>query len=745
MPNAKEIAEVLTMHSFEIESVDKKENDELIDVKVLPNRAHDCLCHRGIGKEVTTLFGEKFIDREVVEVKTTENESDLDVKIDDPKLCPRYMGKRVENISVKNSPDWLKQKLEVLGERSINNVVDITNFVMLDLGQPMHAFDADKVKGGIHVRLARKDEKIVLLTGEEALLDESVLLIADNEGPLAIAGIKGGKRAEVTESTKNIILESANFNPTMVRKTSQKIGIKNNSSKRYENEISPELTELAMNWATRLVSENASDENTIIYKTEDIYPRKRNAYKVGISLSEINKLLGIDLKEKEVVDILKRTSWQFEKVNPVEKIKEAVKNLLGRPYKLGASVSFDAPNMFDCSSFTAYLFTQAGISLPRMSVDQYAYSQRIKKEDLSAGDLTFTNTGIKTENGNIYYKSIEWMKDLEIPEGVDHVGLYLGEDKIIHASSATGSVVIEKFSESKYFAKPVGYGRIAALNEERFVITVPSERLDLKIKEDLVEEIGRIHGYEKIKPALPKNISEKVEINKNLVMSQKIRLSLVNLGYSEVYNYAFRTKGEVEVENPMASDKAFLRNNLKDGLTEALEMNYKKAPLLGLSEVKIFEIGAVFSKDKEQINVAWGAKNKKELKVEECGLEEAFGKFGNGDEGDIFSLPQKADARFKAISQYPFVLRDIAVWTPKKTKENDVLEIILENAGDLLVNKKLFDRFEKPASADGDEKISYAFNLVFQSGEKTLTDIEINEIMQKITAALNDKDGWQVR
>ena len=193
MPNAKEIAEVLTMHSFEIESVEKKENDDVIDVKVLPNRSHDCLCHRGIGKEITTVLGEKFIDREVGEAKETENESALEIKIDDFKLCPRYVGRRVENISVKSSPDWLKQKLEVLGERSINNVVDITNFVMLDLGQPMHAFDADKVKGGIHVRSAKNGEKMVLLTGEEAVLDESVLLIADKEGPLAIAGIKGGK------------------------------------------------------------------------------------------------------------------------------------------------------------------------------------------------------------------------------------------------------------------------------------------------------------------------------------------------------------------------------------------------------------------------------------------------------------------------------------------------------------------------------------------------------------------------
>jgi len=764
--NAKEIAEILTMHSFEIESFEEKDRDAVIDAKILPNRSHDCLCHRGIAKEIATISNKKFTDRAIQNNSTVEEDSEkLEIKIDDPKLCRRYIGKRVENILIKNSPDWLKEKLEILGERSICNIVDITNYIMLDLGQPMHAFDADKVKGKISVRLAKPEEKIILLTGEEVVLSEKDLIIADDEGALAIAGIKGGKKAEVTPETKNIIFESANFNPTTVRKTSQKTNIKNNSSKRFENEISPEIAEMSMRYAVQLTKELASSKETKFYKTVDIYPRKQNAFKVGISLKEINKLLGTEISENEFEKILKQTNWQYEKIKPIEKIKDLAESLVSKPYELGASVSFDAPNKFDCSSFTSYIFSQLGVALPRISVDQFVYSERIQKEDLFLGDLVFANSN----NGKIYYESIEWMRGEKVSEGIDHVGLYLGDDKIIHASRYTGGVVIEKLSENEYFKKAVGFGRVPEISEERFVVTIPRERLDLRIKEDLIEEIGRIYGYDKIIPTLPQ-IDTEAKVNDDYIKSQQVRKILTGMGFSEVYNYAFSEEGEIEIENPNASNNSFLRKNLKEKLEKSLELNFKNAPFLGLSEIKIFEIGTIFEKE-EKIRVAWGTKNKKETKVEEYDLEEALEKIqketppqtppqmegaNTGDQSpeifdnnniNIFDLPRNPDAKFRTISQYPFVLRDIAVWTPEGTSENEISKIISENATDLLVRQKLFDRFEKLAKPNTDEKtkISYAFNLVFQSQEKTLTDDEINKIMEVITNKLNSKDGWQVR
>lgn len=760
LPSAKEIAEDLTMHSFEIERLEEKDGDSILDVKVLPNRAHDCLCHRGIAKEVATLSDKKFSERGLSngrDGETEEAESALQIKIDDHRLCPRYMGKRIENIETKSSPDWLREKLESVGERSINNVVDITNFVMLDMGQPMHAFDADKVEGGIHVRYAKDGEMITLLTGEEVALDESVLLIADEAGPLAIAGIKGGKKAEVTENTKNIILESANFNSTMVRKTSQKLGIKNNASKRYENEISPEMTETAMRQAAGLILENAQTESTKTYKTEDIYLRRRNAYKVGISLSEINLLLGTSLDAGEVQDILERTGWEWKKTVPKEEIAKMAEENKGKPYKYGASISFDAPDYFDCSSFTAYLFAQSGIAIPRVTVDQFVFGKEVKEAELMPGDLVFAQndsdgeekeveiiaTGEKIKQKVKHTKTFEFLPGTEVPEGLDHVGVYLGGGRVAHASGMwyKGEVVIEELQDSLAFKNIRGYRRVADLEEERFVVTTPPERLDLRIKEDLLEEIGRIYGYDKIGSAMPQSKIDP-ELNKNFEKIQQARIILTSLGYSEVYNYAFRNKGEVRAENPIASDKSFLRSNLKDGVTESLEMNYRNAPFLGLDEIKVFEIGTVFGKEKERIHVVWGVRNKKETKVEECSLEEGLKKLSALSPDypkNIFGMIQGEGVRFKPISPYPFVLRDIAVWTPKSTEEKEALGIIVKNAGDILVRHKLFDKFEK------EDRVSYAFNLVFQSQDRTMTDSEINEVMDKITKSLNSKEGWQVR
>jgi phenylalanyl-tRNA synthetase beta subunit len=749
LPSINEVADVLNMNAFEIDGIE----DNILDIDIKPNRAHDSFCHRGIAKEIASLLGKKFRDRNIEQTYKTENESGLQIKMDDKNyLCPRYMGRRIENISVKNSPDWLREKLLGLEERSISNVVDITNFVMLDLGQPMHAFDADKVKGDIHVRKAQKNEKIELLDGNEVVLDGNVLLIADEEGPLAIAGIKGGKRAEVSAETKNIILESANFNATNVRKTSQKLNIKNNSSKRYENGISPELTELAMKFATKLIAENASTENTKIYKTEDVYPRRKNPYKVGISLREVNRLLGTDLKEKEIEEILNKIGWQWEKLVPQERMAKIAGEILDKPYKYGASVSYDAPNYFDCSSFTAYLYSQVGIAIPRITADQFIFGKEIKASDLMPGDLIFSQNSSGKEEKEIkiiatgeiitqkvlHTKTFEFLPGTPVPEGIDHNGIYMANGKIAYASGLwhKGKVVIENLNESPSFKNIKGYRRMADLDEERFVITVPFERLDVRIKEDLVEEIGRIYGYGNIKSIMPKNIPEKPQINDDFVTAQKIRLALVNLGFSEVYTYAFREKGKVEVENPIASNKSFLRNNLKDGLKESLETNMRNAPLLGLDKMKIFEIGTVFSKNGEQMNVAWGTKDKKETKIEEHELKEAAKKIGIED---IKSIKVESNIKFEPISQYPFILRDVAVWTPKGTEEGSVLKIISDNAGELLVQKRLFDKFEK------DDRVSYAFSLVFQSQEKTLTDSEINNIMKKITDILNSQDGWQVR
>ncbi|MFH0755481.1 MAG: phenylalanine--tRNA ligase beta subunit-related protein, partial [bacterium] len=280
LPKPEKISELLTMHSMEVEGIEKVGNDTVIDVKTLPNNNHSCLCHRGIAREIgvlanikPNLYSRNFIKLDIG--YPTLSEKKLEVKIEDGKLCRRYIGRIIENINVGPSPIWLKEKLETLGQKSINNIVDATNFIMLEIGQPMHIFDMDKIKNmpqtnadltqintdkiqmqmqkQIFVKNAIVGQKIITLDKKEVDLDENVLLITDGINPLAIAGIKGGNFAELDMNTKNIILESANFDPVLIRKTAQKIKIQTDASKRYENDLNQELCGEAMDILTKLI------------------------------------------------------------------------------------------------------------------------------------------------------------------------------------------------------------------------------------------------------------------------------------------------------------------------------------------------------------------------------------------------------------------------------------------------------------------------------------------------------------
>jgi phenylalanyl-tRNA synthetase beta subunit len=772
LPKLEDFSRILTMNSSEVDGVEENGDDYLLDIKVLPSLAHSCLCHRGIAREFGALSGNKpkKYSRDLSEFKISKTSKELSIKISDEKLCRRYIGRLVENIKIGPSPLWLKEKMESVGQRSINNVVDATNFVMLEIGQPMHAFDADKLKSlSIDIKKAIKGDYLKTLDGKDVELDTDTLLITSDNVPLAIAGIKGGVYAEVDGNTKNIILESANFEPVNIRKTSQRINIKTDASKRYENEITPELTYEAMDVLTKVINEVANTSDIKIGEMVDVYPRKANKYKVGISTSEAISVIGISFKDKDLENVFERINFQYEKVLPIDKVVEEAKKLIGVPYKLGASVSYDAPRFFDCSSFTSYVYTLAGVQIPRISIDQYVWSKKISEKDIKAGDLIFINT----REGKIRYESVEFVSGTKVEQGIDHTVLYIGDGKIIHASSKKGAVSEDSLESFKDYI--VGFGRIVE-NDERYVVTVPDERLDIRIKEDLAEEIGRIYGYDKLKDIeLPKT-DVPLKINKSFYYSNKVREIMGDLGFSEVNTYTFVDKGDLELENPMSPDKKYLRKNLTDSIKNALELNARYSELIEMPQIKIFELSHVFDKTGEHSRFVIGVKTplgvkgmEKETQVlknvleklkEELNFEfKKINKDENIFEFDfteiIKDLPEPIfydynipladnDLRFKKISNYPFMIRDVAVFVPEGTEQKEVFDLILKEAGSLVVKSRIFDVFTKKFP-DGGSKTSYAFRLVFQSFDKTLSDIEMNEIMDRVTKKLNSNEGWQVR
>jgi phenylalanyl-tRNA synthetase beta chain len=428
----------------------------------------------------------------------------------------------------------------------------------------------------------------------------------------------------------------------------------------------------------------------------------------------------------------------------------------------------DAPDAFSCSSLVSYLYK--GIWMPSLSIDKYVYSQKINKEELRFGDLIFESSG----KGNIRFESVEFLRETKVKDGIDHVGIYLGNGNVVHSTKAKGKVVVETVDEFSENCTIVGYGRIVDdLQEDRYVVNVPAERLDIRIKEDLAEEIGRIIGYDTLLPTLP-DISRVGLPYKRMYYENKVRQILFSNGFSEVVTYTFGNRGVVELEKGLADDKEKLRDNLGSGMLTSLTLNLYNAPLLGQQTIKIFEIGNVFSVDNEtrhlSIAVDDGAKKSNFTESIEFVLIEIKRTLGLQNleyvtasvkpyvieidfDTMISSLPEPTTyeapifatlpmVSYKTVSPYPFITRDIAMWVPGSTTWEGVHNLCSEVRNPLVTRIDLFDTFSK--EIEGVKKTSYAFRLVFQANDRTLTDDEVNTMMEPYYELFKGK-GYEIR
>jgi len=317
LPKPEKLTQILTMHFAEVEEVKKREDDFVLDIDVRPNRAGDCFSHLGIAREIAAITKSKFQtpDLKIKEEKNKKAKDFVKVEVKDKKACPRYTAKVVFDVKVGPSPKWLKKRLAVCGFQSVNNIVDISNYVMLETGQPLHAFDLEKLKGGkIIVRFSKKGEKITTLDEQKFNLNKNILVIADKEKPVAIAGIKGGKGPEIDNNTKNVVLESANFDSRVIHNGSQLLKLKTDASLRFEHGIDPNLTEKAINRAAQLIQDLALGK--VAKGLVDRYPQKINPAKINLGLEFIEKLLGIKIPKKEVIRILESLGFKIKILKP---------------------------------------------------------------------------------------------------------------------------------------------------------------------------------------------------------------------------------------------------------------------------------------------------------------------------------------------------------------------------------------------------------------------------------------------
>ena len=457
LPSVEQLSDLITFHAFEIDGVEEINGDNILDVKVLPDRTHDCLSYRGVAKEVAAILNVPLKEDPIGSTPELTPKTDkVTVSIQDKALCSRYVAGYIKGVKVGPSPSWLSERLASMGQRSINNVVDATNFVMFNLGQPLHAFDAGNLtsKDGVYaidVRLAKGGEKMVALDLKEYTLPLNTLVISDaNSGvPIGIAGIKGGTPAAIADSTEDIIIESANFSGTSVRKTSRALNLRTDASQRFENVIAPEFAVYGMQAAVRLIQKLAGGE---VVGFTDIDKNPQSAKTIEVAAHDVNRLYGTSITTEETESIIKRFGWEYEK------------------------------------------------------------------------------------------------------------------------------------------------------NDDSFIVSVPFERLDMVLVEDVAADIGRVYGLEHI-VSVPPSALETVVVNKRFYYIDRIRQFLVEKEFSEIYTSVFVLEGKRQVLNKVDGDKPYLRSEIAPSLRDALQVNFNNKELLGLSDIRLFEIGTVWKEKDEKDEV----------------------------------------------------------------------------------------------------------------------------------------------
>lgn len=617
LPSVGELEDTLTFHSSEIEEVIEMDGDTMIDVKVLPDKSAWLLSHRGVAKEVGAILGRTLShDPLQMSPQLTPTIDRISLTLETPH-CDYYGAALITGVTVGPSPEWLQKRLATIGQRSINNVVDAANYVMFEMGQPLHAFDADKLgkvgeRYAIGVRVANEGEEITTLMGEEVSLTATDMVVVDgtDNSPVAIAGVKGGAQAAVHDGTTTLLIESAHFERVSVRKTAQRYNLRTDASQRYENGVPRALAPLGLKRVSELLTELTG--GTLVGYTSTGAGREECA-PVSVTLAKINSVLGLSLTATEVTAIMVR----------------------------------------------------------------------------------------------------------------------------------------------------LGY--VHTLADDTLTVTPPFERDDLVIAEDVIEEVGRLYGLTHI-TAIPPSGTLSAAINVRHYYAERIRATLTQLGFSEIFTSSFREKDEVRLKNALASDKSYLRSQLRENLTEALAKNAPNRDLLGLSAIQLFELGTVFEADAEYYHLCLAVRSGSEYKakvddvhlekakeavtmalgvavawissehgVAECRLSDLLATLPVPTAYEASPVP--STERYRSFSLYPAVARDIALWVQEGAAVTEVEAVLRAAAGALCVRLTHIDTFTK------DGRTSLAYRLVFQSTDRTLTGDEVDEIMATVAAAACDAGG----
>jgi phenylalanyl-tRNA synthetase beta chain len=692
-------------------------DDIVFEIGLTPNRP-DATSHIGVARDLFAVINARSWKLEAGSWKTKLNipsvekfkidnhEKQIEVKVEDSEACPRYSGLTISGFAIKDSPDWLKNRLKAVGLRPINNIVDITNYVMMETGQPLHAFDSDKIKGNkVIVKKLSKGTRFITLDEVERKLTENDLMICNADEGMCIAGVFGGLNSGIRDTTTSLFLESANFNPGSIRKSSKFHGLSTDSSFRFERGADPNITVYALKRAAILIKDIAG--GNISSDIIDVYLKPIENTIINVSLNNVYKLIGKTIDKSIIVTILENLGIKIlkESVNQVNTqypIPDTRFVLSVPPYKS------DVKREVDIIEEILRIYGYNNVEIPdsvRLSLNspQSTVNSR-QKEKLQ-------NTISDYLSNNSFFE--------------------------VYCNSLTRSTYSETV---KSFNPSINVNVLHPISKELNVmrqtllfggLETIEHNYNRKLHDLKLYEFGNTYSVISHQSSV---ISRKGKANNLENYKEESHLALFMIGRK--YNETWKT-----ADNKVDFfDIKFHINNI---------LSFSGIDISKLSVEKfnddIFETGLIYKYETEKEIVRFGELNRAILKLFDIKTEIYFAEI-NWDK--LIKLSEGNIIKYKDLPKYPEVRRDIAMLIDKNIQYADIEKTAYQavetlHATSLLKKVDLFDVYE------GDKidklKKSYAISLILQDNEKTLTDFEVDKVVDKIRTAITDKFNAVIR
>ena len=660
-------------------------SDYVLEVDITPNRADAC-SHYGVARDLYAYLlqngYETSLRRPSDEAFAVEsNELPIAIEVKNQEACPRYAGVSIKGVTVKESPEWLKDKLNTIGLRPINNIVDITNYILHAYGQPLHCFDADKIKGDkVVVQTLTEGTPFVTLDGVERKLSDKDLMICNTEEPMCIAGVFGGLDSGTTEETKNVFIESAYFNPTSVRKTARRHGLSTDSSFRFERGIDPNITIYALKQAAILVKELAG--GTVAMEISDNYPAPIADFEVDLKYDFVNSLIGKEIPAETVKSIVTSLEMKIEN-ETAEGIALSIP-----PYRVDVQrpcdVVEDILRIYGYNNVEIPLALKSSLTTKNKEDRSHRLQQLVAEQLVGCGFNEILNNSLTKAayyDGNETFKS-ENLVNLMNPLSNDlnvmrQTLLFGGLESIAHNAN-------RKSADLRFFE----YGNCYYYNKER----KDAEKVLACYSEDY--HLGLWLTGKRVSGSWAHADEE-----------------------SSVYEL------KAYVENIFArlglNMRSVVVGNLTDGIySAALSYHTRGGKLLATVGIVSKKITKAFDIDNEVYYADINWKN-------------------------MLQAIKSVKVSYTELSKFPSVKRDLALLLDKNVQFADIERIAYECERKLLKAVELFDVYEGKNLEPG--KKSYAISFILQDEEKTLNDKQIDKIMSKLIASYEKQLGAKLR